>query len=249
MPVRGGLTPPSAYVADSESDLDFLPVDFFTSSSQLSHSDSLSNSTMTPTTRHSVKRRYVSDTPEPSSSTSSTTKRRRRSPNANTEGEAQQSRVGATPNNDNGTSSRSGASAIAPIEIEDIDEDSALNTTLQRQRAEQVASQQPHTEKPLRLSNLTCVICMDTPTDLTATSCGHIFCYTCLMEALIAGENRLGAHGETKKSQCPVCRKAIARNKASDVIPLLIKKKVSLPPSPKKHINETLRKKYGQSTK
>jgi len=248
MPVRGGLTPPSAYVVDSESDFDFLPVDF-TSSSQLSHSDSLSNSTMPPTTRHTVKRRYVSETPEPSSSTSQPAKRRRRSPNTSTEREAEQSRPGATPNNDNGAGSHTGSSATAPIEIEDIDEDNVLNTTLQRQRAEQVASQQQPKEKPLRISNLTCVICMDTPTDLTATSCGHIFCYTCLMEALIAGENRLGAHGETKRSQCPVCRKAIARNKASDVIPLLIKKKGSLPPPPMKHINETLRKRYGQSTR
>jgi hypothetical protein len=174
-------------------------------------------------------------------------KRRRRSPNTNSEREAQQSRAGATPNSGNGISSRSGTSATAPIEIEDIDEDNVLNTTLQRQRAEQVASQQQHTEKPLRLSNLTCVICMDTPTDLTATSCGHVFCYTCLMEALIAGENRLGAHGETKRSQCPVCRKAIARNKASDVIPLLMKRKGSVPPPPKKQINETLRKKYEHS--
>jgi hypothetical protein len=237
MPARGGLTPPSAYVADS--DLDFLPSDFFTSSSPHSSSDSLSDSTMAPTTRRGVKRRHVSETPEPSSSTASEAKRRRRSPN----GEAEQSRPGAIPDNGN---RRSGTSATAPIEIEDIDEDNALNMTLQRQRAEQVASQQQHSEQPLRLSNLTCVICMDTPTDLTATSCGHLFCYTCLMEALIAGENRLGAHGETKRSQCPVCRKAISRNKPNDVIPLLIKKKVSDPSLPKKHINETLRRKYEQ---
>lgn len=242
MPVRGSLTPPSAYVADS--DPDFLPVDLFTPSSQLFQPDSLLDSTMAPATRHSVKRRYVSETPEPSSSTAPATKRRRRSPDTNTEREAQQSSGEATPHDGNGAASRSGTSTTAPIEIEDIDEDNALNTTLQRQRTEQIASQQQQTEKPLRLSNLTCVICMDTPTDLTATSCGHVFCYTCLMEALIAGENRLGAHGEIKRSQCPVCRKAIARNKASDVIPLLIKRKVSVPPSSKKQINETLRKKY-----
>ena len=236
MPVRGSLTPPSAYMVDSDPDLP--PFEPFTSSSQLSRS----NSTMGPTTRRSLKRRYVSETPEPSSSTTPATKRRRRSPNTNIEREAQH---GARPNSV--TDSRSGTSATAPIEIDDIDEDNVLNTTLQRQRAEQVASQQQHTEKPLRLSNLTCVICMDTPTDLTATSCGHVFCYTCLMEALIAGENRLGAHGETKRSQCPVCRKTIARNKASDVIPLLMKRKGPVPPPAKKHINETLRKKYGKS--
>ena len=242
MPVRESLTPPSAYVADYDSD--FLPDELFTSPSQLSHSDS----TMAPGTRRSLKRRHISETPEPSSSTAPAAKRRRRSSNSNTAPEAEQSHARATPNHGTGGGSRNGASATVPIEIEDVDEDSAIDITLQRQRAEQVASQQEQTEKPLRLSNLTCVICMDTPTDLTATSCGHVFCHTCLMEALVAGENRLGAHGETKKSQCPVCRKTISRNKASDVIPLLMKKKGPVPPQPKKkHVNEALRKKYGQS--
>lgn len=52
------------------------------------------------------------------------------------------------------------------------------------------------------------------------------------MEALIAGENRTGP-GETKRSQCPVCRKAINRTKASDIIPLLLKKSLSTQPKKK----------------
>ena len=43
------------------------------------------------------------------------------------------------------------------------------------------------------------------------------------MEALIAGENR-GGNGEPRRSQCPVCRKNISRTKATDIIPLLLKK-------------------------
>ncbi|KAF2102708.1 hypothetical protein NA57DRAFT_71694 [Rhizodiscina lignyota] len=74
--------------------------------------------------------------------------------------------------------------------------------------------------KPARLSSLTCVICLEPPTDLTATACGHLFCHHCLMEALIAGENR----GERTKSNCPVCRKNISRKRKYDVIPLLLKK-------------------------
>lgn len=49
------------------------------------------------------------------------------------------------------------------------------------------------------------------------------------MEALIAGENRTGP-GEAKRSQCPVCRKLISRNKASDIVPLLLKKGLSTQP-------------------
>jgi hypothetical protein len=47
------------------------------------------------------------------------------------------------------------------------------------------------------------------------------------MEALIAGENRTGPH-ETKRSQCPVCRKP------SDIIPLLLKKGLLTQPRKKK---------------
>jgi len=53
------------------------------------------------------------------------------------------------------------------------------------------------------------------------------------MEALIAGENRAG-HGEPKRSQCPVCRKFINRSKASDIIPLLLKKGLATQPRKKK---------------
>lgn len=67
---------------------------------------------------------------------------------------------------------------------------------------------------------------------ITTTNCdtdnfstlGHVFCHACLMEALIAGEARAGP-GEPKRSQCPVCRKALSRNKTGDIIPLLLMKK------------------------
>lgn len=52
------------------------------------------------------------------------------------------------------------------------------------------------------------------------------------MEALIAGENRTGP-GETKRSQCPVCRKFISRTKATDIIPLLLKQGLSTQPRKK----------------
>lgn len=54
------------------------------------------------------------------------------------------------------------------------------------------------------------------------------------MQALIAGENRTG-HNEPKRSQCPVCRKTINRQKTgSDVIPLLLKKGLATQPRKKK---------------
>jgi len=138
----------------------------------------------------------------------------------------------------------------ATVEKIDLSEDQQDGQdVLQKQRADAVKAQQPPEEKATTFNSFTCVICMDSPTDLTATACGrflsamlgtdqvswltyypgHLFCHTCLMEALIAGENRSGP-GEPKRSQCPVCRKVINRSKASDIIPLLLKKGLATQP-------------------
>lgn len=54
------------------------------------------------------------------------------------------------------------------------------------------------------------------------------------MEALIAGENR-NQEGP-RRSQCPVCRKNISRSKATDIIPLLLKKGLATQPKKKRPI-------------
>lgn len=119
-----------------------------------------------------------------------------------------------------------GESTSTPIEIDDVGENSKLSTLLQKQRADQVLSQNASSSKPLKLGDITCVICMENPTDLTATSCGHVFCHECLMHAIIASENRGPDH---RKGQCPVCRKMLSRTKVTatgvpDISPLLLKK-------------------------
>jgi hypothetical protein len=129
----------------------------------------------------------------------------------------------------------------SPANIEEIDlsQDDAILDVLQKQRQEAVKSQARPEETLTTFNSFNCVICMDRPTDITATACGmlikyrlqlapltaagHLFCHTCLMEALIAGENRTGP-GEPKRSQCPVCRKSISRTRATDIIPILLKK-------------------------
>lgn len=153
-----------------------------------------------------------------------------------------------------GTASKRDTDApeVAKIEEIDLSTDKAdLHEILQKQRVEAVKAQAPPEEKATNFNTFTCVICMDTPTDITATSCGpyipfppistlrcadgivgHLFCHTCLMEALIAGENRSGPN-EPKRSQCPVCRKFINRTKQSDILPLALMKK-GLASQPKK---------------
>lgn len=151
--------------------------------------------------------------------------------------------------NDGSASQPSGSSAEATVEEIDLsDEKQPVQHVLQKQREEAVKAQAQSEEKATTFNTFNCVICMDTPTDLTATACGtsalcrsnhgadkdtgHLFCNTCLMEALIAGENR-GNPGEQRRSQCPVCRKNINRSKPSDIIPLLLLKK-GLATQPKK---------------
>jgi hypothetical protein len=155
---------------------------------------------------------------------------------------------------EDGSGSGSGSDASkSPAAVDEVDltaDPPTVEAVLQKQREDAIKAQTQaqHDEKPTTFSTLTCVICMDTPTDLTATACGatalrclasldctvltlpgHLFCHTCLMEALIAGENRTGP-GEPKRSQCPVCRKFINRTKASDIIPLLLKKGLATQP-------------------
>lgn len=129
-------------------------------------------------------------------------------------------------------SSRPNPTTTEAITIDTIDlsSDNAttapLANTLRKQREEAVLAQQsaPHhshdDDKPLRFGTLSCIICMDKVTDITSTKCGHFFCHTCLMEALIAGENREGG-----RSQCPVCRTAVKRGKRDELVPLLLMKR------------------------
>ncbi|KAF1986887.1 hypothetical protein K402DRAFT_393510 [Aulographum hederae CBS 113979] len=109
----------------------------------------------------------------------------------------------------------------------DLVEDDAEEKLLQKQRADQIKAQQEDRNKVQKFGTITCTICLDTPTDLTATSCGHVFCHTCLMEALISGEQRAAQNGNTtnSKSQCPVCRKNLSRKNVKDIIPLCLMKR------------------------
>lgn len=145
-----------------------------------------------------------------------------------------------------GTAGSSGSPATLDIEEVDLTEEKpSVRDILRKQREDAINAQTKPEEKATTFNNFNCVICMDTPTDLTATACGmctpcctlfsqltssgHLFCHTCLMEALIAGENRSGP-GEQKRSQCPVCRKFISRTKVADIIPLALKKGLATQP-------------------
>ncbi|MCJ1474837.1 hypothetical protein MMC13_003497 [Lambiella insularis] len=95
-----------------------------------------------------------------------------------------------------------------------------------KQQEESIRSLHEQSRKPTRISDLQCVVCMDNMTNITATHCGHLFCHTCIMEALIAGESQ-GPDPGKGPSRCPVCRKKVVRPKEGkemqQVIPLELK--------------------------
>lgn len=67
-----------------------------------------------------------------------------------------------------------------------------------------------------RLAGMTCVICMEEPTDLSILPCGHPFCDMCVRQ-YFRTSGPTGASGK-----CPVCRKRVATR---SIIPLEIKVK------------------------
>lgn len=118
-------------------------------------------------------------------------------------------------------------SKVEQIDLLDVEDDGRLSQVLEQQQAATIIEQQGRRgDEPTKLSSLQCIICMEPMTDMTVTHCGHLFCHTCIMEALIAGENQ----GEPGKAtgKCPVCRKKVSRPKEKtkdkrEIIPLEIK--------------------------
>jgi hypothetical protein len=67
-----------------------------------------------------------------------------------------------------------GRSPAADIQEIDLSDDKAdLRGILEKQRVETIKAQAKPEEKAVTFNTFTCVICMDAPKDLTATSCGE----------------------------------------------------------------------------
>lgn len=67
-------------------------------------------------------------------------------------------------------------SDIEEIDLKDVDDDSGLSKALQKQQEMAIKAQRKEeSDKPLKLSSLQCIICLENMTDITATSCGEFF--------------------------------------------------------------------------
>jgi hypothetical protein len=76
---------------------------------------------------------------------------------------------------DDGAAGKSeGSKALRVEEVDLTDDKTTVKDVLQKQREDAVKAQTKPEEKPTSFNSFNCVICMDMPTDLTATACGAL---------------------------------------------------------------------------
>ncbi len=68
-------------------------------------------------------------------------------------------------------------------------------------------------KRPTRINGPPCVICMEPIHICTASICGHVFCWACIMDWCVTGEK-----DDESGVPCPTCRTSC---KASDLVPLV----------------------------
>ncbi|KAL6248171.1 hypothetical protein RBB50_004426 [Rhinocladiella similis] len=102
---------------------------------------------------------------------------------------------------------------IESVDLTEIDDSATLSATLAKQRQDAILSQNPGTEAGRTpLTAYKCPVCMETPTDPTATICGHVFCHRCIIDTLTWSiqQRREDVPPSRKvKGVCPVCRKQL----------------------------------------
>ncbi|KAI9051549.1 hypothetical protein LZ554_004595 [Drepanopeziza brunnea f. sp. 'monogermtubi'] len=93
---------------------------------------------------------------------------------------------------------------VGTLNLVDIATNEEYEAQKAKDQAELVKQQnQEEATRSIKLGEFQCIICMDSPNDLTVTFCGHLFCSECLFQALYAGD----------KKCCPVCRSNISAPK------------------------------------
>lgn len=98
------------------------------------------------------------------------------------------------------------ASPLHDIPIIDLTEEKPIPDPIR------TGSAPPSTSAPetgTRLQKLRCTICLDHPTQIAVTNCGHLFCNSCIRSAL--------SNTVSRYPSCPVCRR---RLNARQIYPL-----------------------------
>lgn len=171
-----------------------------------------------PATNHFAQRRQprasvVDLTNDPSSPPRPTTSTRKRS----RDDSGQDRRSAKRSRRASNSASPKGQPAVEELDLTN-EAPSAEEELLQNQQQAAIAAQQSAADpdRPLRVGQRTCIICMEPYTNATVTACGHIYCHECLTQALIAGEK----NSERGVGNCPVCRKPVNRKKERQMVPV-----------------------------
>lgn len=61
---------------------------------------------------------------------------------------------------------------LEEVDLRDVDDDKGLSEVLEQQRLATIKAQQEQASRPVKLSTIQCIICMESMKDLTATHCG-----------------------------------------------------------------------------
>ena len=109
------------------------------------------------------------------------------------------------------------------IDLTSIEDAKALDSAIAKAQQDAIAAQSINPQNlndksRSALSNYKCAICMDSPTNLTSTICGHLFCHRCIIDSLKWSERqRAEDHHAGRRVQglCPVCRKPLQLKEAT----------------------------------
>jgi hypothetical protein len=124
-------------------------------------------------------------------------------------------------------------SPVESIDLTAVDEKISAADVLAKHGADLTASQKLSSDTGRTpLTSYKCPICMEIPTDLTATVCGHLFCHRCILETLKWSQNLRrqqilpGRRPNAIRGVCPVCRKELKQldpeHKSRELVPVSI---------------------------
>ncbi|RPA80772.1 hypothetical protein BJ508DRAFT_376940 [Ascobolus immersus RN42] len=99
------------------------------------------------------------------------------------------------------------------IDLSDTEESSSEDEeegadAAEKARQEELTRLHKEASERTKLADFKCAVCLDDPTDLSTTPCGHLFCDKCVRQALKAGQPET-----TKFGHCPICRTKVNLNK------------------------------------
>ncbi|KAG0648688.1 RING-type E3 ubiquitin transferase RNF5 [Hyphodiscus hymeniophilus] len=128
---------------------------------------------------------------------------KKRKAEATVESRSVRPRTSATPKTSRSTpATKHKVEDVSIVDLVEIEDDEQYADFKAKQQAEAIKQQQQDdANRPVKLAEFECIICMERPTDLTVTHCGHLFCSECLHQSLYAGNG---------KKNCPVCRTVIS---------------------------------------